>query len=362
MLESVRLLFYLSGHGYGHATRMAEVMRCVLARRPDARIEARSSAPSWLFPEQVRCAHAEIDSGIAESADSLHILARDSASRLENLLARRDSQLLTEVGIIRDLQPQCIVSDIPFLAGDLAEAAGVPCIGISNFTWDWIYEPHLSGDPHWPEWDAVIRSGYERFTALWRLPFAQEQHLESFSEVIDIPLVAPQSIREREEILGELAIQSDPRPKVLIAMRAGVPEPIIQAAIEAAPDILFLHAKPCRVAAPNLIVPRGVSPSFHDLVRACDAVLSKPGYSTVAQCVAERKSLLFVPREGFREDAISLAQASRYVPIRRLPLELFLQGKWAEDLLLLLAEPFPGTSMRSDGAEICAERLIACTN
>jgi hypothetical protein len=79
----------------------------------------------------------------------------------------------------------------------------------------------------------------------------------------------------------------------------------------------------------------------------------------VAQCVAERKPLLFVPRTGFREDPVSLAEASRYIPLEELPVEPFRRGDWAAHLRRVLAKPLPAASMRSDGAKVCAEKLIS---
>jgi hypothetical protein len=52
------VVFYISGHGLGHASRDIEVMRALLARRPDLPIVVRTSAPRWLFE---RTAPAVVD-------------------------------------------------------------------------------------------------------------------------------------------------------------------------------------------------------------------------------------------------------------------------------------------------------------
>src|SRR5690606_10750720 len=48
-----------------------------------------------------------------------------------------------ECAYIRENRVSLLVADIPFLAGYVAEAAGVPCWGVGNFTWDWIYETQV---------------------------------------------------------------------------------------------------------------------------------------------------------------------------------------------------------------------------
>ena len=76
--------------------------------------------------------------------DALTIDAPGTLRRLIDLLARRDAIVADELAAVRRIAPGLIVADIPFLAGDVAAAAGVPCVGMSNFTWDWICDPLLA--------------------------------------------------------------------------------------------------------------------------------------------------------------------------------------------------------------------------
>ena len=43
------IVFYISGHGFGHAVRSVELIKALVAARPDARIVVKTSAPAWLF-------------------------------------------------------------------------------------------------------------------------------------------------------------------------------------------------------------------------------------------------------------------------------------------------------------------------
>ena len=36
------IVFYVSGHGYGHATRVIEVINAILAERPETRVGVRT--------------------------------------------------------------------------------------------------------------------------------------------------------------------------------------------------------------------------------------------------------------------------------------------------------------------------------
>src|SRR5436305_14916300 len=130
---TVRLRYYVSRHGVGHARRAMEVVRAVLARSPDAAVTVRTSASPRLFqplpPSFVE--RSEIDAGMAER-DPLTIDAEGTLARLVKLCGNADRLVAEEIDAVRRLRPDVILADVPFLAGEVAAAANVPCYAISN--------------------------------------------------------------------------------------------------------------------------------------------------------------------------------------------------------------------------------------
>jgi len=55
MSPSYRIVFYVSGHGFGHTSRTIAVIDAVAERRPGVEIAVRTSAPRRLFerPDKV---------------------------------------------------------------------------------------------------------------------------------------------------------------------------------------------------------------------------------------------------------------------------------------------------------------------
>ncbi|MBP1604413.1 MAG: hypothetical protein H6Q09_1585, partial [Acidobacteria bacterium] len=51
---SPTLVFFISGHGFGHASRDIEVINAVRALAPDARVIVRTAASRWLFDLTLR--------------------------------------------------------------------------------------------------------------------------------------------------------------------------------------------------------------------------------------------------------------------------------------------------------------------
>jgi hypothetical protein len=332
--------FYISGHGYGHAVRMAHVIRRLLELHPEQRMVVRTMAPKWLFPPGLAVQAAEFDSGAAEDGTALRIDARATGDRLRALIRNRAGIVAREASFLAKERASLIVADVPFLAGEVASAAGVPCIAIGNFTWDWIYEPLLAGDDS-PELLETMREGYRKMAHFLRLPFGQSAGFEMFPQVTSVPLVASVSRRESGEILRDLGVApNDGRKRILIGMRGGLPQRVLERAVAGSPDALFLE--------PGTV-------GFADLVKVSHVVVSKLGYGIAAACATHGTPLLYPPRAGFREDAVLEQQLRSCIPMRQIPKERFLEGDWRRDLDALCQQEPSKQQVPSNGDLLCAE-------
>ena len=90
----------------------------------------------------------------------------------------------------------------PISSGGRGRALGAPCVAVTNFTWDWIYEPYAGVHP-WAEGVVeTARQSYRKMEALLQLPFGHPA--PAFREVIPVPLVARRGRLEREDVLSRL--------------------------------------------------------------------------------------------------------------------------------------------------------------
>ena len=63
------VLFHISGHGYGHARRMSQVIAALIAADPGVAIHVRTAAPARIFAGLLPADHVSataIDAGAAE--------------------------------------------------------------------------------------------------------------------------------------------------------------------------------------------------------------------------------------------------------------------------------------------------------
>jgi UDP:flavonoid glycosyltransferase YjiC (YdhE family) len=348
----VVILYYISGHGFGHASRAIELIREICAKRPDARVVVRTSVPRWLFApiagERVQVQALDTDTGVVQ-IDSLHLDEEQTARNAGRFFADFDRRAAIEAELIRGVGADLVAGDIPPLAFAAARRAGVPSIAIGNFTWDWIYSIYPAFERVAPEVMPAIRRAYAAATCALRLPL--HGGFEPMAgRVVDIPFIARRSTRDRAETRRRLGITGD-RP-VLLPSFGGYGVNLPLEALRRSER--FTIIEPVREPPDGLL--------YQDLVAAADVVVSKPGYGIVSECVANATALLYTSRGRFVEYDLFVQQMPRILRCRYLSQEDLLAGRWAEAIERLLAQPEAPDVPAVNGATVAADYIVRMTS
>jgi L-arabinokinase len=358
------LAVYVSGHGFGHSTRTAEVLRAVRERDPALPIAVCTSAPGFLFqgivspPLALR--RVECDVGLVQK-DALVIDEEGTAVAWRAFAKGWDVLVAAEAAWLRRSGARFVLGDIPPLAFAAAGEAGRPSVGLSNFSWDWIYGHLAPRVPALADAAARCREAYRRADRLLRLPFAGD--LTAFRRVEDIPLVVRKPPTPRAEARRRLDL--DERPAVLLSFGGlGLPglRPAAFGSLAGYQLLLTGRAGDGRVPA-NLRRLDGdalaaVGLSYPDLVGAADVVVTKPGYGIVTDCIGAATRLVYTDRGDFPEYPIMVGEMPRYLPAVFASNDDVREGRLGRAIEAVLAMPFP-VPPRTDGAAVAAEKLLA---
>jgi hypothetical protein len=359
------VVLYTSSHGFGHAVRCAILCRALLAARPDLQIVARTAAPAWIFPPEIVVEPCIIDAGVVQP-NSLEIDSGASLERYAAVVAGEGERLTAEAARVQAIGAQAVVADVPSAAFEIAVRAGVPGIGLANFSWDWIYEPFVQAWPQHASLLAHLKAQYGRASRLLRLPF--NEGLTAFPAVEDVPLIARRSTVARHETRRALGLPLD-APLVLFSFGGHTSDGPDAARLAQLGDYAFVataatldatdgaRARPMRQGKNLFLLPQ-LANGYVDLLAACDVVITKPGYGIVADLIANRVPALYVSRGGFREEPVlvrALEEEARAVPLDRSALDA-LDLRPALERLHALDRPW--TDRPLDGAEVAAQRIL----
>ena len=362
-MSSPAVAFYVSGHGFGHASRQVEIINALGARRPEVRLFVRSSVAEWLLRRTIT-APFELDSRPVDTGmvqiDSLRLDEEASAEQARIFYASFGDRADAEASWLRERHVDLVVVDAPPLGCEAAAHAGIPSIVIANFTWDFIYSdyPPFRAAPQVVD---TIQAAYRKAEAGWRLPM--HCGFESFDTVVDVPLVARRCLpsKPRADVRAILGIPVD-RPMVLVSFggySAAGPR-------FARPDCLddwtvFTTGDPglwpdgVHVMEDADVYRRGLR--YCDVVRSSEAVLTKPGYGIISECIANDAAMLYTPRGHFVEYDVLVREMPRYLRCGFISNDALIAGRWLEPLESLRATPAPPQRPRTDGADVIAEML-----
>jgi UDP:flavonoid glycosyltransferase YjiC (YdhE family) len=327
------IAYFVSPHGFGHAARAAAVMSALHRVEPAMRFDIYTRVPQWFFSDSVTgpfTYHSLLsDIGLAQET-ALDENLRETLARLRRYIPFAPKLIERLAARLSRAGCRLVVCDIAPLGIAVARAAGIPSVLVENFTWDWIYRGYVRAEPRLAPYAAQMRKEFrqadyhvqtEPVCQFWR------------ADLVTGPVSrdADESRRETREKL-----KLDRRaPAVLITM-GGIPGeyqflPRLQEQRKLQFVVPGTGAKPVRRG--NVLLLPHHSKFFHpNLVNACDVVVGKLGYSTVAEAYRAGVPLAFVPRPRFRESSVMARFALENMNGFEIPARQFQEGEWLSQL------------------------------
>lgn len=339
-MKGPSLAVFVTPHGFGHAARAAAVM-AELARVADARFELYASTPRWFFDESVpgryRRHELRTDVGFVQRTALAYDLPATVAELRE--LLPFDATLVDGLALeLRRSGCRAVLCDVAALGIAVAERAGVPSILVENFTWPWMYEPHLPEAVGLAPLSDDLASWYARAT----FHVQAEPVCAPDPRARVVPPISRAPRRSREEARTALGL-AEGETAVLVTL-GGVPQELgFVERMRAMPDVTFVvtGAAGTRRDGNVHLYDNDTSIYMPDVVRAVDAVVTKLGYSILAEVWAEGRPLAWVTRPDFRESGPLDAWATTRLGGFAMGPEEFESGDWLDRVPGLLETPAP---------------------
>ena len=262
-----------------------------------------------------------------------------------------------EVEFLRAVKADVVVGDVPALAFESANQAGIVSMAVANFGWDWVLDYYAQHDSRWHPVISQYQQAYGKCDVLMRLPF--HESCQSFANIKDASLLVRRVLAARQEIRKRLGWAEDQKV-VLLSFGGFVGGDLGFSDCDAAGDFLTasFEPKPSGYRGPWQKLDRDLGFRSVDLVAACDAVISKPGYGIISECLAYSVPLLLLPRRNYPESAILLGGLSNESGMAEMPEQDFFEGRWKEHLDRLRPNNFSSRPERQNSDERIAQEIL----
>ena len=334
------LFLAVTAHGYGHLAQCAPVVHALHRRIPGLRVTLQwDNDPGF--------ARRRLPPGfdhIQEAADVGLLMDGPLTTRWEESLdvyldfdAGYEPRLERQTGILRDLAPDLVLADVPWLPLDAARRLGIPSVGLCSLTW---YDILLEGPLATRAPPALVdrmRAVYAAADLFIRpVPSMPMGWLPNGVDVGPIARCAADSgPRRKWEIMDRLGIPVD-RPLALMQFGgfSGF-DPLRQWPEQDRVHWLVQDLEGTRRRDASALTDLGLD--LLQVLGVVDLILAKPGYGTFTEAACNGVPLLYVSRTDWPEELTLTSWIVQQVPALQVSLDELVSGSLADPIANLLA-------------------------
>ena len=292
----MKIAYFVSSHGFGHISRSFEIIKEFLKNNItihlySGRLEFLESYnhPN-LFKTNLRTdvgiiQNNSIDMDLGKTKEALIGFDKER----EGLLKFIEKQLLT-------FSPDCILSDISSVPFVVANKMKIPAYFVGNFTWDFIYNHYSNEDIYFKEYAKKLSIEYNLSTSGYVLPF--QCPIDSIPKTEEIGLVGRIPKRNRKDVRESLGFRDDFK-YLLFSFGAYGLDPSMFKFENLNPNYKIVISGLVGFESSNVLHIHNIF--YPDLLHACDAVLTKPGYGILAEAYLSNTPIIYTDRGDFIE-------------------------------------------------------------
>ncbi|WP_214807101.1 hypothetical protein [Exiguobacterium sp. s102] len=309
----MKIAYYISDYGYGHATRSVAIIRELLKNNKNLNIIICHSFAQRFLKESLKDSRVifrtlETDVGYILSPHTLELDHLKIQEMYEEYLINRKRKIKDESYFLTEQNIDYVISDIYPTAIEAAYDLNIPSIGISNFLWSDVYKNIISNSKL-----KIMRDAYAKMTHYLRLEgqINSNDYLEKhdfFSREIDHS--------EVEKIKFHLKVtSSDTVVFYGLGMKVDHSNQFDNnSPLWSTEGCKFIVSSHVDINHPNVFrIPYDYTET-QNYIAASDFTITKPGWSTISEALNGSSRLMLLNRNSFLEDqsTIKVLKNSNY--------------------------------------------------
>lgn len=349
------LLASISFHGFGHIAQSAPVVNALVRRIPELRVTVQCAAPLAILRNHFHCPFTHVpealDLGVVNHG-ALRVLREETARLYADFHTDWESRLARATLQLRELQPDVVLADVPYLTLAAAAQARIPSVAMCSLNWAEIYGFYC-GDR--PEASAIL--AHMRAAHASAEVFLQPEPSLPMSDLVNTRRIGPLARVGRErraELRQLLGVSADTR--LMVVALGGIKTAVSLNAWPRSDGVRWLAQADWNIQHPDALAWDQLGWNFIDVLRSADAFITKPGYGSFAEAACNGVPVLYVTYDDWPEQAGLVAWLPQHVPCAAITAEQFAHGQFIDTLNFLLSKPRPAQLVPS-GVEQAAEVL-----
>jgi hypothetical protein len=332
------------------------VVNRLAARLPALRLTVQTTLTDEVIRRFVSVPFAKID--LAPDfgmlmRNALDVRVDASLAAYRELHAHWDERVEAQAQLLEQAKPDLVLANIPYLVLAAAARLEIPAVALCSLNWAEVFKGICRGRPDVESiYQDMVRAYASARVFLRPTPSMPMPGLRNAKDIGPIARLSP---HRRSELNKSLGLASSTR---LIALcMGGMSTPLPLHNWPEFPNIFWLLAPDQTVERPDMQAWTALNLGFIDILASCDALVTKPGYGSVAEVVCNGVPTLYVARGNWPEEPHLvrwLEHQGRAVKISRAELQT---GQLLEPLQRLWRMP-PKPPVAPTGIEDAAAVLL----
>jgi len=320
---------------------------------PELRVTVRTTAPHEFLKQRFQCDFQHIplalDFGM-KMANAVDVQIEESAAAYREFHADWPQKVEREARAMRQLMPDLLLANVPYLSLAAAHEAGVRAAGICSLNWADIYQHYCAGDAASHTIHEQMLEAYHGAECFLKPQPAME--MPDLGNTRNIPPIARIGRAQRCHIAANSS-QIDGEKLVLVAM-GGMEFRLPVESWPHLPGVRWIVPQSWGIRRDDTTAFESLHLSFTDVLASCDAVITKPGYGTFTEAACNGVPLLYVARRDWPEESYLvqwLKQNGACVEVERNALQAGELGNALKRLWALPQPPRPDATGAAEAAK-----------
>lgn len=339
VLSQPHLLVDITSHGYGHVSQTSAVVNELVKLIPGLRITIRCSTQLAFLTSRFQCDFRHVpvsfDFGM-KMANAVDVQVEESAAAYRDFHADWDKKVERETEIMRQLKPDLLLANVPYLSLAAAHEANIHSVALCCLNWADIYRHYCVDDASSQRIHEQMLGGYRSADCF--LKVLPGMNMPELSNTREIQPIVRLGNNRRSEIDHACSLRKDEK-LVMVAM-GGMAFPLPVNNWPHLQGIRWIVPQAWEAKRADMLSYESLKMNFTDVLASCNAVITKPGYGTFTEAAYAGIPVLYIRRHDWPEEPYLvdwLKKNDACLEVERAVLEMgeldfVLQKLWSEVL------------------------------
>ena len=293
------IVFYLSDHGFGHASRNIPIIRYILESNKNIRIIVRTGIMQSTFikdsllgfKDRIDVYCDKMDVGLILKENSLDIDKDKLHGEVNRYISTWKERALNESEFLKNNNVNLVISDIVPWIFEAAKDTNIPSILISNFTWVDIYKEYF---------DDSVLNHYINAYMLSHEVLLYNLYIDTMKEYIHSYEEIGLCCRVFNEKLVKKIKENHNRKIVFVSVGRSVNlnEDLNVSKL----NYDFIVTEGIKIIGNNVTYLSKDICNTHDYIKASDYIITKAGWTTISEILCAGKKCAVLSRDSVAED------------------------------------------------------------